>query len=70
MRGDCLTCSRIEMCSETSIEKVLRSHTCPLFEPIPEPVYRARVALMEQYGDVAAVQAMLQRPQELEEGEE
>lgn len=72
MRGDCLTCSRVDTCSETSIERVLNSFTCVLFEPISEPVYQARVRLMEQYGEVAAVEAMLKRPPQTtqEEGEE
>lgn len=71
MRGDCLTCSKVETCSVTSVEKMLNSFTCILFEPIPEPVYRARVQMMEQYGEVAAVDAMLKRPPQVtQEGEE
>lgn len=72
MRGDCLACSKVETCSVTSIEKMLNSYTCILFEEIPEPVYRARVQLMEQYGEVPAVVAMLKRPPEdtTQEGEE
>lgn len=71
MRGDCLTCLRVDICSETSVEKVLRSYTCVLFEAISEPVYLARVKLMEQYGEVATVEAMLRRPPQItQEGEE
>jgi len=72
MRGDCLSCSKIDVCSKTSVEKVLNSFTCILFESIPEPVYRARVQLMGQYGEVAAVVAMLKRPPQIttQEGEE
>lgn len=64
MRGDCLSCSKVEICSATSVEKILNSFTCPLYESIPEPVYRARVMLMQQFGDVAAVKAMMQKPPE------
>lgn len=72
MRGDCLTCCKIDICSKTDVEKVLNSFTCILFEPISEPVYRARVLLMEQYGEVPAVEAMLKRPPKIttQEGEE
>jgi hypothetical protein len=71
VKGDCLTCSKIDICSKTSVEKVLNSFTCILFEPISEPVYRARVTLMEQYGEVPAVVAMLKRPPQFtQEGEE
>lgn len=64
MRGDCLSCSKVEICTATSVEKILNSFTCPLYEPVPEPVYRARVMLMMQFGDIAAVKAMMQKPPE------
>lgn len=67
MRGDCLSCSKVAICSATSVEKVLTSFTCPLYEAILEPEYRARVMLMWQFGDLAAVKAMLQKPEEKEE---
>lgn len=62
MRGDCLSCSKVEICIATSVEKVLSSYTCPLYESVPEPEYRARWMLMLQFGDVAAVRAMIQKP--------
>lgn len=62
MRGDCLSCSKVDICSATSVERILTSFTCPLYEAIPEPVYRARVMLMLQFGDEAAVKAMMQKP--------
>lgn len=68
--GDCLTCSKIATCTETSVERALTSYVCPLFEPVPEPVYAARITMMQQYGEATAVEAMLNRPQEpVEEGE-
>ena len=68
MRGDCLSCARLGKCSETSVEKVLKDYTCVLFEPVEAPVYWARVHTMETYGDVLAVEAMLEKSQE--EGDE
>lgn len=63
MRGECLACSMIEICSETSVEKVLGSYTCPLFEPISAPVYVSRVMMMQQYGDEFAIRAIMRQPQ-------
>lgn len=72
MRGDCLTCCKVDICAETSVERVLNSYTCILFEPVTGPEYKARVQLMEQYGEVPAVEAMLKRPPQNtpQEGEE
>lgn len=64
MKGDCLTCSRLGNCSETSVSKVLNDYTCSLYGPVEEPVYKARVATMELYGDIPAVQAMIDRPED------
>jgi hypothetical protein len=61
MRGDCLSCSRISRCSETSVEKVLNDYTCVLYEPVNEPTYKARVDTMEKFGEVVAIRAMLDR---------
>lgn len=66
MRGDCLSCNRMWKCSETSVEKVLADYTCVLYEPEQEPVYRARIDMMEKFGEVRAIQAMLKRPENLE----
>jgi quinol monooxygenase YgiN len=64
-------CTRISTCVDTSVEKVLGSYTCVVFDAVTEPVYRSRIGMMDQYGDVAAVRAMLKKPQELQErGEE
>lgn len=67
LRGDCLTCLRIDTCNEVSIELVKQSHTCPLFREVTEPVYLARLAMMKTYGDDAAIDAMINRPPEPEE---
>jgi hypothetical protein len=67
VRGECLACARVSGCGETSVERVLNSYTCLLFEPVTEPVYLARETMMEKYGAVSAVCAMLQRPPETEE---
>lgn len=64
MRGDCLSCEKISRCTETSVEKVLNDHTCVLYEPVEEPVYKARVETIEKFGAVLAVKAMLDRPEE------
>jgi hypothetical protein len=70
MKGDCLSCSRLGNCAETSVEKVLSDFTCVLYEPVEEPVYLARAQMMEKFGEALAVQAMLERPEEpQEEGE-
>ncbi len=61
-RGDCLTCARIYECSITTLERVLSSYTCPLFDAVPSPTYEARVRLMEMFGDEGAVAAMMMKP--------
>lgn len=62
MRGDCLTCSKVASCQETSLERVLWSYTCPLFDPVPEEVYQARITVMQKFGERYAIEAMLARP--------
>jgi hypothetical protein len=62
--GDCLTCTRLGECSETSPDKIKTSYVCSLFRPVPEPVYMARHVMMETYGEDAAIAAMLDRPEE------
>jgi hypothetical protein len=69
MRGDCLTCSLIGTCSRTSVQKVLDSFTCALYEPVPAPVYHSRVMMMQTYGDEVAVQAMMNDQQHQKEEE-
>lgn len=70
MRGDCLSCSRLGNCAQTSVEKVLADFTCVLYEPVEEPVYLARAQMMEKFGEELAVKAMLEKPEERqEEGE-
>ena len=59
LKGECLACYRLQKCRETSVEKVLASYTCQLFEPVAEAVYRARSDAMQKYGEQAAVRAML-----------
>lgn len=70
LRGDCLTCSRIEVCNVVTVEKVKQSHTCPLFREVTEPVYLARLSMMSNYGEDAAIDAMINRPPEPEENPE
>lgn len=70
MRGDCLTCSKISTCSTTSVVKALSDFTCVLYEPVLEPVYVARVAMMQQYGEEITVRAMLEGQNPMKEGEE
>lgn len=70
MRGDCLTCSKLMTCEATSVEKVLVSYTCPLFNAVAEPIFISRQHMMLQYGEVAAVEAMMMRPPQFQEGEE
>ena len=60
--GDCLACRRLGVCPETDLKKVWESYTCALFEGAPEPVYQARIDMMAQFGEIAAIQAMLNRP--------
>lgn len=67
LRGDCLTCSKIATCKETSIQKVQESFTCIFFNAVPEPVWEARETMIQQYGEVRAIEAMLNRPQQGEE---
>lgn len=58
-RGDCLCCTKLGRCRLTSLEKTLGGYTCSLFEAADEAVYVARWQLMKQYGEEAAVNAML-----------
>jgi hypothetical protein len=55
---------------ETTVARVLKDYTCVLYEPVEEPVYRARVQMMEQFGEVLAVQGMLEQPEKKPEGED
>ena len=61
-RGDCLSCTKIAECSETSVERTIAGHTCPLFTAVLEPVFNARQSAMAEYGEVTAIDAMLNRP--------
>lgn len=70
LRGECLACAKLGACRETSVERVLRSYTCALFEAALEPVYEARWTAMKQYGEENAVKAMLKLPAPVEEGED
>lgn len=67
--GDCLTCYRLSSCLETSIARVLTSYVCPLYGPVPEALYRARMDMIEQFGEGMAIRAMLNRGPE-QQGEE
>lgn len=66
MRGDCLSCARLQKCTETNVERVLTDYTCSSYDPVKEPVYWARAHMMEKFGDVLAVEAILDRPDEPE----
>jgi hypothetical protein len=57
--GECLACTKLGTCRETNLELVLSGHTCILFKPAPEPVYRARAFMMSKHGERAAVRGML-----------
>lgn len=59
LRGDCLACKKLAECNYTSVDKVLASYTCSLFEAAEEPVSQARWSMMKQYGERPAVQAMM-----------
>ncbi len=69
MRGDCLSCSRLQSCAETDVEKVLNDYTCVLYDPVEEPVYWARAHMIEKFGEVLAVEAMLDRPEDGDKNE-
>ena len=68
--GECLCCEKVSRCFETSVERILSSYTCPLFEAVPEPIFRARLDAMSKFGEMSAAEAMMNRPEQLEEGEE
>lgn len=65
--GECLICSKVNSCSETSAEKIKQSYVCVLFHPVSEPVYLARLQMLNEYGEQSAIIAILNRPPELEE---
>lgn len=70
LRGDCLTCAKIDACNEVTLQRVKDSYTCPLFTAVAEPVYLARLHMMESYGEDTAIEAMLNRPTDPDEEEE
>lgn len=61
LHGDCLACQKLSTCTETSVEKVRTSYTCPLFEEVPEPVFLARWEMMQKHGEEIAIEAMLEK---------
>ena len=65
--GDCLSCASLRQCTETSVEKVLASYTCPLFTPVEEPIYIARLDMIQKYGQMEAVSSMVHPPLTIEE---
>jgi hypothetical protein len=69
LRGECLCCSKVSLCTDTSFDKIMSSYTCPLFEGISEPVYMARITMMQQYGATATIESMLMRRDPNPEGE-
>lgn len=66
MRGDCLSCSRLPRCMETSVTKVLEDYTCVMYESVEEPIYRARVDTMKKFGDAQAIISILNNGEEYE----
>jgi hypothetical protein len=59
IRGECLACTKLGSCREATVDRVLTSYTCLLFQPVQEPVYLARWETMQKLGDHRAVSAML-----------
>lgn len=69
LSGDCLSCTRLPTCLDTTLTQVKESFTCPLFQGVEEPVYQARLVMISNYGEDTAINAMMQHPPK-EEGEE
>jgi hypothetical protein len=59
MIGDCFTCVKASRCTITNSTKIIEEFTCELFEPVPEPVYHARLYIRTYFGELAAAQAIL-----------
>lgn len=57
--GECLACYKLSLCLDTSLERVMTGYTCPLFGPVPEGVFMARIDMIQRYGDVQAIETML-----------
>lgn len=70
MIGDCITCAKLGLCTETSPQKLLASFTCPLYTPVVQPVYEARWHMIQRYGETTAANAMIDRPLHTDEGKE
>ncbi|MEI6503224.1 MAG: CBS domain-containing protein [Armatimonadota bacterium] len=49
----------LALCTEASVERILQSYTCPLFQPVAEPVYWARIEMIKRYGERAGAESML-----------
>ena len=59
--GECLCCSLMSKCENTSIDKAINSFTCPAFSPAEEAEWKARVHMMRIFGDRSAVGAILNK---------
>jgi hypothetical protein len=70
VKGDCFSCTMTSTCRETSVARVIADYTCPLYRPVPEPIYWARVAVRSQFGEMMAAEAILNRVPELQGGDE
>lgn len=65
IRGECLACTKLSSCNETNLQRVLTGYTCPLFEPVQEGVFVARIDMITRYGETVAVEVMLQKPPDM-----
>jgi hypothetical protein len=66
VKGDCLACQRLGVCSATNPELVRNSFTCEFFAGAPEPEYLARMEMIQRFGEDMAVLAMMNRSREVD----
>ena len=61
MNKECLTCSRLGLCNETTVEGVKTRYTCPLWNPVLPEVVEARMAGIRLFGD-ASIRILVNPP--------
>ena len=60
LKGECTSCSRVSVCKETSIQRILDDYTCLRYEGVLEPEYLARMQTRATYGDRMLAEVLLQ----------
>jgi hypothetical protein len=57
--GECLSCSKISLCQETSLRKIVSGYTCILYQAVADPIFSARESAIRDLGLMVSVRALL-----------